>query len=522
MFNLTVKLKQYLVDNHGVAKDANDDSFNKAIADLLLEGKLDVAKVKELAKADAEDAHAKVKAIVADEFKAFKDSLLGEIKGALAGEAKAGEQTVGEKAYTMSGEKTGTEKSETQVRVKSIAEQFSTTKSVATWDKSTSGYSREAFGGRRVDEFVKGLQYGVDMPSELDLAIIGATFKAKAIRAMGHEAKHQMKELDKKLLEYAAHECRFVGEINGKEYDGEKLSELHVKAIIDDSTSGGLEAVPIEFDSALILKPLLNGELFPYVNIRNVSRRRIEAAIVENPTLTWGTAEGTAISLFDTDSFITAFDNNIYTVTGAIELGEDFLSDSPTEIGRVVVNNYGEAFRKELDTVIANGNGTSQPEGIFNKSGVSAITPVGGNGTAQQIGDYEALMFGVGKEYLDEAGRGEGSRAVFLGTQTSYSRARGIPVGAADARRIFGMDEQTYKLFGFRYAINSSAGNAAIAFALLNRYRMYRRQGMEVVYVGNTDWQLARESKRGILVKGRFGGAMELAAAMAKITAGLV
>lgn len=513
--NMTAKIKQYLIDNCGLKADATEVEAKSALADAVMSGKITGEKLAEITKSEADDSQARITKLVDDSFSKHFAAIEAKLDALTT---KPGATAAEKMMNTVPG---GEQKTETQVRVKSIAEQFSTTKSTATWDKSTSSYSAKHFGGRRVDEFVKGLQYGVDLPSELDLAVIGATFKAKALKAMGHEAKHKMRDIDNRLLEYAAHECKFVGEVGGYEYDGEKLSDLHRKAVLDDSTSGGLEVVPIEFDSALILKPLLNGELFPYVNVRNVTRRRIEAAIVENPTLTWGTGEGTAISLFDTDSFITAFDNNIYTVTGAIELGEDFLGDSPTEIGRVVVNNYGESFKKELDTVIANGDGTSQPEGIFNKSGVSAITPVGGNDAAQVIGDYEALMFGVNKEYLDEAGRGEGSRAVFLGTQTSYSRARGIPVGSSDARRIFGMDEQTYKLFGYRYAINASAGNAKIAFALLNRYRMYRRQGMEVVYVGNTDWQLARESKRGLLVKGRFGGAMELANAIAKITRAL-
>jgi HK97 family phage major capsid protein len=518
MFTVTPKLKSYMVETHGVAADATDEVVNKAIADLLLEGKLDVAKVKELTKADAEDAQVKVKSIIADELKSFKDdmkSFYTEMKGEKAEKVEKTTENLGEKLYESNIANSG------DVRVKSVAEQFNRTRSAATWDKSHDQYSAKNFGGQYVGTNVNGLPYNVEMPSEFDKAIAGAWFRRAVFGKTKGTSNYRHAELDRKLIEYAAHECKFVGSIGGKEYEGdEKLSSLHVKAILDDSTSGGLEIVPIEFDSNLILTPLLHGELFPFVNVINVSRRRIEAGIVNNPTLLWGTNEGTAISLFDTDGFISAFDNNIHVISGAMELGEDFLDDSPTTIGGVIFAKYGEQFKKELDNVIANGDGTTQPEGIFNKSGVATVTPAGGAGTAPQINDYEGLMFGVDYPFLQEAGMPPNSRAVFIGSYTSYQRARGIAVGSGDARRVFGMDEHSHNLFGFRYKINGDAGNAKIAFACLNRYRMYRRAGMEMnVVTGNTDWQLARENKIGIVVRGRFGGALELAAAAAKITA---
>jgi HK97 family phage major capsid protein len=316
---------------------------------------------------------------------------------------------------------------------------------------------------------------------------------------------------------HAIHNCKFMGEVAGFEYEGDApVMEMHRKALLDDSTSGGLEAVPIEFDAAVILTPLLNGEIFPLVDQRVVSRRRIEATKVGNPTMSWGTSSGTEIPLFDTDSFISAFDNSIYPITGAMELGLDFLADSPLAIGSIVINNYGQTFQKEMDTVLCTGNGTNRPEGIFTTSGVSTVTM---SSSAPTVGGYEGLIFGVAKQYLAQAGNPPNSRATFVGTQTSYSRARAIPVdSSADARRIFGMNELDYSLFNFRYAINAAGGNTKIAFVCWNRYRLYRRLGFEVAVVAGTDRGLARANKQGIMVRARFGGAMEDAAAMMKST----
>ena len=81
----------------------------------------------------------------------------------------------------------------------------------------------------------------------------------------------------------------------------------------------------------------------------------------------------------------------------------------------------------DLDDVIATGDGTTQPEGIINHALVTTVVW----GGATSIGGYEAMHFGVPKqEHRPE----KMSSAVFVGNETSYIRARALPVGATDAR----------------------------------------------------------------------------------------
>lgn len=549
---ITLKLKQHMTEKFAVAADATDEVIKKAVAERITSGELELETVKSLTAAEPTGAEQKVQSLVNDAVTKAMGPVLDQLKamtGAKGGDGAALETKAtlvapatpaappsdAAKAFNAAAALSGS--TDTQVRVKSVVEQFNDTRTAATYCKSSNPYLAKAFAGQQV-QAGSGSCYTLDMPTDRQKAIAGAWFKNMAVKAMRGAGRtipseFQLKEIDRQLLQYAVHECKFVGPIGwqGNEdrdssaadhwYEGEKLaSDLHRKAILDDSTSGGLEAVPIEFDAAVILTPLLNNELFPLVNLINVTRRRIEATKIGNPTMSWGTAEGTEISLFDTDAFISAFDNSIWPITGACELGLDFLADSPLSVGGIVVNNYGQRFGQSMDNVIATGNGTNQPEGIFTASGLTTVTPAGGAGTAPQVGDYEGLMFAVGKEYLQEAGMPPNSRAVFLGTQTSYSRIRGIPVDSSnDARRIFGQDNQMdYRLMQFRFAINGSLTNAQQAFVCLNRYRMYRRQGLEVRFV-TQDWGLARANKQGLIVRARFGGALELAGAAAKITA---
>jgi hypothetical protein len=135
--------------------------------------------------------------------------------------------------------------------------------------------------------------------------------------------------------------------------------------------------------------------------------------------------------------------------------------------------------------------------------------------TPPPVSDYEGLLFGVKKEYRQEAMAG--NRAVFIGTETSYQRARAIPVGTTDERRVFGMDHESYMLLGHRYAINESLTNSKTGFFCLNRYRMYRRQGFEVRVV-TEDKELALKNQRLLIVRARFGGSLELGGAGAVTT----
>lgn len=547
---LTKALKGFISEKCGVAADAADDVFRKALGDGVANGTLDIAKVQELSAKSQSDGESKVRGIVADELKnaLTNPDVLGAIAKAMGGKvggdggstptpatgATGGEGLATKAFSTAAGRPDGTGEGDPyagRIEVKSVVERFAHTPSNLTYDQSPNVFLKSAFGGQQV--FSGNPSYGgyaLETPTPRTKAIAGAWFKklvGGAFRQAGMAVPRTwaLNEQDQMLIKHAIHECQFVGSLpdqyGGEVYlTGQKLhSDMWRKTLLDDSTSGGLEAVPIEFDAAVILTPVLSGELFPLVDVRNVNRRRIEATAIGNPTVTWGGASGTSISLFNTDSFISAFDNNIHVVDGAMELGNDFLADSPLDVAGIVQDNYGKVFRQQLDHVIATGDGITQPEGLFTASGVATVTPAGGAGTAPQVGDYEGLMHGIAKEYQQEAGLPPNSRMVFIGTQTSYQRARSIPVDSSnDARRIFGQDNQMdYRLMGLRYSINSSLTNAQIGCFCLNRYRMYRRLGFTVQIAAN-DAQSLRRNTQTIVVRGRFGGSLEKAAAGTKIT----
>ncbi len=243
----------------------------------------------------------------------------------------------------------------TDVRVKSVGEKYS--KETHAVKHFKTGQAVKTADGHE--------QQSV---SELNNAKAGAFLKKLASKK---GAPVVLREEDEALLELAFGE-KWCGHI-GNEYHPE-IDGVRAKALLNDSVSGGSAAVPYFFDVDLISFPLLQGELFPYVDLRNVPRgNSVHGASVANPTVSWGVPSGTDIPLFDTSSLVAALNTNITTVTCAITVGLDFLSDSPADVGRILTENVGQRLSAELDRVTAVGNGSTEPTGIFNASGTTTV-----------------------------------------------------------------------------------------------------------------------------------------------------
>lgn len=531
--NLTARLKSWLSENCGVAAAASDEDYTKAALTALGDGKLAPAKYAELTapeqKDDIKSVLAKlVKDAVADlglartepvvepkevDLDALADKLAAKMapqKGLLDGGVSPDEVFApidSPTAKLING-------SRERIRVKSPIEGYSTSKSALVHHKGVMAGQQAKFMNRPLDT-----------ASQADLAVAGAYYKWCVTNSMGDKnvpRNLRCTDHDKQLVEYALHEMSWTGAVKGQvggegiEIPGRKLSSFEIKALLDDSQSGGLEAAPIVFDDRVITTPLLTGELFPLVDVTPLSRgRRVEGWSISNPSFTSNIAEGTEIPVFDTTSMIAAFDNTIYTAVAAIEIGYDFEDDTPNNIGAIVTDLYGRAALEYLDEQIAWGDGTNEPQGIFNAGLTDIGNPAGGAGADPQVDDYEALLFGIAKQYRP---RSDSDRCVFVGTDVSYKRARGIQVGASDERRVFGMDEESYQVLGHGFkvpqcrTITAATANANAAFVNLRYYRLYRRLGL-TMRVETAGKELALKNQMLMVMRMRWGGKMTLTAA---------
>lgn len=353
-----------------------------------------------------------------------------------------------------------------------------------------------------------------ELPSERDNAKVGAFLKHLGQRS-GLFPSVALTDHEKGLLDELSGDT-WAGMIGG-EYHDRLPGGGQTKALLDDAVSGGLEITPIFFDDQVVTFPLLTGELLPKVDLRDIPRgRRIEGASVGNPTVAWGEGDDVTVSLFNTASLVAALDSTVFGLAVAVEVGRDFLSDSPANVGQILTANIGQRVAAELDRQIANGNGTTQPEGIFTAAGLTTITTDNGVAGPPTLNDYMSLLFSVGKQY-----RNSTFAPTFVTNDTSFQRSRSIAVDPAavstDQRPVMAplTEVNNYATLGWSHAVQNDIANGRAAFAALRKYRLYRRVGMEVRWIdGGTT--LARKNEVLLVVRARFAGRMMDANAAAK------
>ncbi len=392
-----------------------------------------------------------------------------------------------------------------RVRVMGASESYSRTKAMGR-HKKTGKPVMDPFTGKDAEE-----------PSQLEIAKSGAY-----LRWLAHRCGIQCRPLDdheRDLMSEMVEEDTWTGNVNGniESEDGweKSISPSRVKALLSDNTSGGLAINPLFFDQNLVTFPLLYGELFPMVDLVEMPRYNIvNTASISNPSVAWGTPEGTAITLFNTTALSALISSTVQNVTVAIQIGRDFLSDAAADVGRYVTEVVNNVFQQQIDIVIANGDGVTQTQGIFQASGTIAVTPDNGTSGPPTIGDYESLMFSVPKQYRQKM-----LNPCYISNDVAYQRARGIPVGPFDQRRVFGMDEGDYTVFSWPNRISQQLANGKVGFAALKKYRLWRRQGFELRWIqeGQT---LALQNLVMLVVRGRFCGKLIDANAAALITNG--
>ncbi len=344
-------------------------------------------------------------------------------------------------------------------------------------------------------------------PSEKSQAQAGVLLKLSARKSgIGVEISDWEKTLLDEMIQ-----TETWASFNGDAHENKLIKGGSVKALLDDAPSGGLEIAPITFDSDIISNVLLTGELLPNVTIKPVSRgRRVEGASVSHPTVSWGTAEGTAGTLQDFSSFVSSVDTTIYPATCFCEVGRDFLSDSAVDVGSMLTGLISEKVQEEMDGVIAAGNGTTQPEGVMQKSGTTAVA----FGGAMSVGNMENLLFSVPKQYR----KNPSNSFAFCGTETTYSRMRAMAVGTTDARRLFGFNHESYEAFPPRkFLINEDLTNAQMFAGDLKRYRLYKRLGLSTQW--STEGKTLQLANTALLsVRFRYGGQVVLPAAFGVVT----
>lgn len=340
--------------------------------------------------------------------------------------------------------------------------------------------------------------------SEYEHAMLGVLVKFKAAKS----GACTLTEADRSLLDHMLDRYDWCGSIDDGKVGSipefiQAAKGSRVKTIINDETSGGSYLNPEWFDRMVITFPLLHSELMPYVDVVDMPRgNAVESASIGNPTLTWNTTEGQALNLFTTDDLINQITSTVFPVAIAIDFGNDTLRDSLVNIGQIVSQNIGERHAQEMDKVIADGDGTTQPQGIMRASGVTDITVETPTTGPVTINDLLDLYFGVGKQY-----RRPEWNPRFVMTDTRYKSHRALATGVTgDDRLLHGMSVSDYMLLEQPVSIEQE-GLAVDQgfFGALRKYRLWRRQGVMFRQTNEGD-TLVRSDRTLIYMRARYAG----------------
>ena len=538
---LTKLLKDWAVANLGVAADATDKQFTDALAGAIVSGKLAIADYTKMADEHLPDPKKELATIIAEAQAPLVTSLTkmaeamtkaagGKIETTpeptgptLPADIQKHLDTMIERGVMAAMEKSNPSgpsvasrlmgsaamAQASQMRVRSVKERYDNTKSIAICPTHSPSGNRHPRSGKAAEIAGKTLMTS----SQFESKVNGAFAKWQLF------GDARMSQEEKDLVEYALREMDWCGPVGGENNDpimGRKLTEMEQKAVINDTTSGGNYAVPIPFDEAIILTPLLFGELFPFVDVQNLARGNyVMGSRWTNQSWVWGTTEGTAFSLATTTGIISALDTTIYPTVFGIELGLDWESDTPIDFGGLITKQLGDALKVSLDKVIAVGqtSNSTEPLGIFNTPGmtqVSAVLAGSLTGSAYHMitGDMEKLYFGLNKAMRAS----NPSSVVFLANDTQYRHVRAIPTAATWNTRAYGMDYDGYNVGGKSFKVQNDIADGTIGCVNLSFYRMYRRLGLQVrnVVEGLT---LARTNTRALIFRARFGGQLTLGSA---------
>jgi len=300
-----------------------------------------------------------------------------------------------------------------------------------------------------------------------------------------------------------------------------RLTEREMKAVLDEATSGGSYAVPQILEDAVITTPILYGEVFPLVEVIPVNQgSQVDGFKLSDIAISSGhgsgNVEGTAMTLASTASLISNFDTSIFACTAGVEWGRDWESDAVVDFGRLMTERLGEKLKEWLDNQIANGDGTTEPTGVFSASGILSVAAANGTSGPYTIGDMEDLAWKVTKAYRASKG---GNRCAFLGTDTAYKRVRSVPITTSDDRRIFGYNIQDYEVLNYPFKVQDDITNGRICFGNWAWYRMFRRLGIrfETATEGET---LMLKNTKILVMRARYGGQPTQGGAFSKMTDG--
>ena len=152
----------------------------------------------------------------------------------------------------------------------------------------------------------------------------------------------------------------------------EPIDGLVRKALSEGSDGAGGYLVPVEYRGELLRRLPELSELYPHVRtVPVITDSGDYPKLSSDVTITWGRAENDAID--ETDPVFDHLTWNVRNMSAITYMSRELASDSNPGIVQTVIDLFSEAVAAERDKMIAIGNGSNEPAGIYSASGLTGV-----------------------------------------------------------------------------------------------------------------------------------------------------
>lgn len=145
--------------------------------------------------------------------------------------------------------------------------------------------------------------------------------------------------------------------------------EVALKVLSEGTNADGGFTVPQDFYGVLLQEITEKALMRPLVTVVPMKTNTLTLSMIDHGPEVYWTAEGVAKTTTTADfsqPSITA-----YKMAAIIYLTDELIDDSAFDLVNVLISRFADRIATEEDKVITNGNGTTQPDGIFNDTNVS-------------------------------------------------------------------------------------------------------------------------------------------------------
>ena len=277
------------------------------------------------------------------------------------------------------------------------------------------------------------------------------------------------------------------------------------KALSEGSDGAGGYLVPTEYRRELLKRVPEISELFTHVRKVPVITDSGEYPRLDSDvSITWGRSENA--DLTETDPSFNQLTFTVQNMSAITCMSRELASDSNPGIVETITDLFAEAVANERDKVIAIGDGSTQPEGIYSASGLSSVA-VGGSLSYDKLVE---IKYTLGRKYQRTA------RWIFNSVNAqriAKLRDDNDELLMPDALRA----GETPLILGKPFSVQDDLPDSVILFGALGRYLWFDRQRM-VIESTTTGGDTFKKHQVAIKVIERCDGKLPLAELFVKGT----